>query len=113
MLIFSCLVIFGLVLLIATCVCLWKLLMQKMPQMQESAQEAQDMLGQIREYLERIFGKGLFRRKPKRQAKKEEDEPIQDAEFRDVEPEQAKDSETNDAGPETQSAENGKTSDAD
>lgn len=111
MLIFICLVIFGLILSIATCVCLWKLLMQKMPQMQESAQKAQDMLGQLRQYLELIFGKELFRRKSKRQAKKEENEPVQDAEFRDVEPD--KESKMNDVGSEPQPAKNGKTGDND
>lgn len=92
MLTFICLVIFGLILLIATCMWLWQLLRQAMPSMKESAQEAQDILGQINKYLEIIFGKDFLGKKLKHQEKpKKEEEPIQDAEFKDVEPEHAED----------------------
>lgn len=89
MLTFVCLVIFGLILLIATCMWLWQLLRQAMPSMKESAQEAQDIFGQINKYLEIIFGKDFLWKKPKHQEKpKKEEDPIQDAEFKDVESEQ-------------------------
>lgn len=42
MLTFVCLVIFGLILLIATCMCLWQLLQQAIPGMKDSAQGVQD-----------------------------------------------------------------------
>lgn len=87
MLTFVCLAIFGLILLIATGICLWQLLQQAVPGMRESAQEAQDVISQIRKYLEILFGKEFERKKPKQQPKNEGEEPIQDAEFKDVEQE--------------------------
>lgn len=109
MLTFVCLVIFGLILLIATCMCLWQLLQQAIPGMKDSAQGVQDTFASFKQLAELILGKDFFGKKKSRPTKpKEEEEPIKDAEFRDVEPDKKPEPESSESQPANES----KTSDA-